>query len=119
MPVLGLTVGKWISTCVEARVAVCCANEPEGNRFERRKSSRNETAGCEARASRAFLSELLYGIEGEPVQIDLSRVRILFELLGFLLNVKDCVRVGWRLTSWPLSVYNGRGFNFLFMIRRP
>jgi hypothetical protein len=31
------------------------------------------------------LSELFGGIEGEPVQVELSDVRILFELLGFLL----------------------------------
>jgi hypothetical protein len=32
------------------------------------------------------LSELFGGIEGEPVQDELSGVRILFELLGLLLK---------------------------------
>jgi hypothetical protein len=32
------------------------------------------------------LSELFGRIEGEPVQVELSDVRILFELLGFLLS---------------------------------
>jgi hypothetical protein len=39
-------------------------------------------------ASGAILSELLGGIAGEPVQVELSEVRILFELLGFLLKRK-------------------------------
>jgi hypothetical protein len=33
------------------------------------------------------LSELFGGIEGEPVQVELSGVRVLFELLGFLLSL--------------------------------
>jgi hypothetical protein len=32
------------------------------------------------------LSELLGGVEGEPVQVELRAMRILFELLGFLLS---------------------------------
>jgi hypothetical protein len=32
------------------------------------------------------LSELLGGVEGEPLQVELRAVRILFELLGFLLS---------------------------------
>jgi hypothetical protein len=32
------------------------------------------------------LSELFGGIEGKPVQVELPEMRILFELLGFLLN---------------------------------
>jgi hypothetical protein len=32
------------------------------------------------------LSELFDAVEGEPVQGKLSGVRVLFELLGFLLN---------------------------------
>jgi hypothetical protein len=35
------------------------------------------------------LSELLGGIEGEPVQAELFEVRVLSELLGFLLSVKE------------------------------
>jgi hypothetical protein len=33
-----------------------------------------------------FLPELLNGIEGAPLQAELSRVRLLLELLGFLLS---------------------------------
>jgi len=32
------------------------------------------------------LCELFGGVEAEPVQVELSGVRILFELLGFLLR---------------------------------
>jgi hypothetical protein len=32
------------------------------------------------------LSELLGGVEGEPLQVELRAMRILFELLGFLLS---------------------------------
>jgi hypothetical protein len=64
-----------------------------------------------------FLSELFGGIEGEPVQVELSGVRILFELLGFLLNVKGICGPA-RPDLGADTVYNGRGFNFLFMIRR-
>jgi hypothetical protein len=42
------------------------------------------------------LPELFGRIAGEPVQVELSGVRILFELLRFLLNVKDCLQTGWR-----------------------
>jgi hypothetical protein len=33
------------------------------------------------------LPELLGGVKGEPLQVELRAVRILFELLGFLLSV--------------------------------
>jgi hypothetical protein len=33
------------------------------------------------------LPELLGGVEGKPLQVELRAVRILFELLGFLLSV--------------------------------
>jgi len=39
------------------------------------------------------LSELLSEIAGEPVQVEVSAVRLLFELLGFLLSqllIFDC-----------------------------
>jgi hypothetical protein len=39
------------------------------------------------------LPELLGEIEGEPVQAELSEVRLLFELLGFLLSVKSFAAV--------------------------
>jgi hypothetical protein len=38
-------------------------------------------------ASRAVLPELFDGIDGEPVQAELCEVRLLLELLGFLLSV--------------------------------
>jgi hypothetical protein len=73
------------------------------------------------------LSELLGAIAREPVQIEVSAVRILFELLGFLLkpavgyqfSVTRFVLFsettstvwGWRLTALRRSVYNeGRTF---------
>jgi hypothetical protein len=37
------------------------------------------------------LPELLGGIAREPVQVELSGVRFLFELLGFLLSGSDIV----------------------------
>ena len=39
-----------------------------------------------ARASGEVLSELFGGVEGDPVQVELWGVRVLFELLGFLLK---------------------------------
>jgi hypothetical protein len=73
------------------------------------------------------LPELLGGVEGEALQVELSAVRILFELLGFLLNGKFKTlntgatgkhRVGRLLTEGAISDYNVRGFNFLIMMRR-
>jgi hypothetical protein len=52
------------------------------------------------------------------VQAELSGVRILFELLRFLLNLKDCLPRAGAPDMPAKSVYNGRGFNFLFIIRR-
>jgi hypothetical protein len=37
------------------------------------------------------LSELLGTVAGKPVQVEVSAVRVLFELLGFLLK-KSCLR---------------------------
>jgi hypothetical protein len=73
------------------------------------------------------LSELLGAIAREPVQIEVSAVRILFELLGFLLKQAVSYQLsvtrfvlfsettstvwGWRLTALRRSVYNeGRTF---------
>jgi hypothetical protein len=39
----------------------------------------------------AFLPKLPGGIAREPVQVELSGVRVLFELLGFLLSGSDIV----------------------------
>jgi hypothetical protein len=44
-----------------------------------------------AGTSGALLSELFGGIEGEPVQVELSEVRFLSEELGFLLSGGDIV----------------------------
>ncbi|HVI11174.1 MAG TPA: hypothetical protein VND65_23040 [Candidatus Binatia bacterium] len=38
------------------------------------------------------MPELLDGVEGEPLQVELSQVRILFELLGFLLSAPVILR---------------------------
>jgi hypothetical protein len=46
-------------------------------------------------ASGAVLPELFGGIERKPVQAELSNVRVLFELLGFLLSVQDLALVRW------------------------
>jgi hypothetical protein len=66
---------------------VCCADEREQARAGWGKSRRSEAGGSGTRcgASGAFLSELFGGIERAPMQVELSGVRILFELLGFLL----------------------------------
>jgi lipoyl-dependent peroxiredoxin len=63
-------------------------------------------------ASGALLSELLGGVEGEPVQVELSRVRVLFELLGFLLSgMVSCRRV--LLTCGAICVYNVEELNLV------
>ena len=49
---------------------------------------RNRASGG---AAGAVLPELLGGIEGKPVQIELSQVRVLLELLRFLLVLGDNV----------------------------
>ena len=80
--------GRRFPTCVRGRVAVCCADERERARTGRRKSNRGETGGNGARGgtSGAVLSKLFRGVEREPVQVELCAVRLLFELLGFLLR---------------------------------
>jgi len=47
------------------------------------------------------------------VQVELSGVRILFELLGFLLSVENFPAEAASLTCQAMSVYNGDGVNFL------
>ncbi|MGO9679400.1 MAG: hypothetical protein ACLPW4_19325 [Candidatus Sulfotelmatobacter sp.] len=66
------------------------------------------------------MSELFGAVEGEPVQVELSGVRVLFELLGFLLNgIVIAPRAAMLfLAGRAVSVYNGKGFNSLFMMRR-
>jgi hypothetical protein len=56
--------------------------------------------GGGAGQSGALLSELFGGVEGEPVQVELSEVRILFELLGFLLKVKNFSAGGRAHLTW-------------------
>jgi hypothetical protein len=69
----------------------CCADDGKRTGVTGRKP-RHETSGCgsgggaEFGASGALLSELFSGIGGEPVQVEMSGVRVLFELLGFLLG---------------------------------
>jgi hypothetical protein len=59
------------------------------------------------------LSELLGGAEGAALQVELSGVRILFELLGFLLSRispgKILMANSRLLTGRAISVYNGEG----------
>jgi hypothetical protein len=62
-------------------LAVWCADG-----YEWTATGRDARSGTEGGASRAVLSELLGGVEGEPLQVELRAVRILFELLGFLLS---------------------------------
>lgn len=79
------------------RLAVCCADEQRGG-TRRSKSNRCETGGDGGGArcgiSGAILSELFGRTEGERVQVELSAVRILFELLGFLLNGRVAILRG-------------------------
>jgi len=50
------------------------------------------------------LSELLDEIAGEPVQVEVSAVRILFELLGFLLKTA----VSYQLSAFSHAKYTLR-----------
>src|SRR5712671_5098545 len=78
------------------RVRLCCVDgrewkgtgtgtetETGGGPCGRIKPGENSTRSW---ASRAVLSELLSGVEGEQVQVELYAVRVLFELFGFLLS---------------------------------
>ena len=75
----------------DSRRGLCCAHERKWAGIIARE--RNET-GCRTGsraafgASRALLPELFGGIEREPVQVELFHVRVLFELLRFLLSMK-------------------------------
>ena len=60
---------------------VSCADE-----YEWAAAERDARSGTGGRTSRAVLSELLGGVEGDALQVELRAVRILFELLGFLLS---------------------------------
>lgn len=79
--------------CANVHLVYVLADERKRTGFFARQRGRNET-GLQSwdraafRASGAFLSKLFRGIEREPLQVELSHVRILFELLGFLLSVK-------------------------------
>jgi hypothetical protein len=76
------------------------------NIFEERKK-KIWRAECRWEAG-ALLPELFGGIEREPVQVELSALRVLFELL--LLSVKCFASTG-LLTCRAISDYNGEGFN--------
>ena len=86
------------------------ADERKRTAIFARRRGRNET-GSNARDGEAFgasgtlLSELLHGIEREPVQVELSRVRFLLELLRFLLSVKFFA-LYLRLTRRRIYIYN-------------
>src|SRR5271168_1362352 len=96
--------GRRVSTCARARAAVCCADGLRRAGTGRGKSNGSETCGneCGVRCgtSGAVLSELFDGIERERVQVEVPVVRVLLELLGFLLRVK------WQsfLTGWAIYV---------------
>src|ERR1700722_11215774 len=79
---------SWISTCAGMNVAVCCADERRATRTREWYSGGG--ASQSGIASGAILSKLFRGIEGESVQVELSGVWILFELLRFLLIVLAC-----------------------------
>jgi len=70
------------------RVGLCCADELGRAGGGDGKSSRRAGGGGGPAGgiSGAVLSELFNAVEGEPVQVELSGVRVLFELLGFLLR---------------------------------
>jgi hypothetical protein len=75
------------------RAAVCSADELERAGTRRGESSGGETCGnwggTRCGPSGAVLSQLFDRIEGERVQVKLSAVRVLFELLGFLLMTSN------------------------------
>jgi len=58
------------------------------------------------------LSELLDEIAGEPVQVEVSAVRILFELLGFLLKQA----VSYQLSAFSHTKYTLRS-RFVLLFR--
>jgi hypothetical protein len=47
------------------------------------------------------LSKLLDEVAGEPVQVEVSAVRVLFELLGFLLRQLSAVSLQLSVTQQP------------------
>jgi hypothetical protein len=79
-------------------MALSCADEREWTAAEFGKSG--PAGGCRRTAdwaSGAVLSELLGGVEGAALQVELSGVRILFELLRFLLSRTSAGKIS-RLT---------------------
>ena len=103
---------------------VCCVDERDGTGTGGEPSGRIKSGGNSTRAgaSRAVLSELLGGVEGEQVQVELSAVRVLFELFGFLLSGNErygsCAGEPVVLTQGAISVYNVQELNFLIIMRR-
>lgn len=55
-------------------------------RREKDYPGRRTANSAEVCGSGAVLSELLGEVAGEPLQVEVSAVRVLFELLGFLLR---------------------------------
>ena len=76
-------------------MGLCCADGRTeagtgGGKLGRSEALECGTGGGAATgASGAFLPELFVGIKREPVQVELSALRVLSELLGFLLSVKS------------------------------
>jgi hypothetical protein len=96
--------------CANVREVYVLADERKRAGTIAWEHGRGET-GCGARGRAAFgpagalLSELFGGIEREPVQVKLSQVRILFELLRFLLKCENSC-TGTRLTRRGIYIYN-------------
>jgi len=96
--------------CANVREVYVLADERKRAATFARERGRNET-GSRARdravfrASGALLSELLSGIERESLQVELSQVRVLFELLRFLLKCENSC-TGIRLTRRGIYIYN-------------
>lgn len=107
--------GRLVSTCVREWAGVCCADELERAGADCGKSSSWEDGGGGAAGGGAcgeILSELLGGIEGEPVQVELCGVRVLFELLGFLLKARIASTTGFphRWTGGSVRIHRARSF---------
>jgi hypothetical protein len=96
--------------CANMREVYVLADERKRAGTFARQRGRNETDSrardrAAFRASGALLSELFGGIEREPVQVELSQVRFLFELLRFLLKCENSC-TGIRLTRRGIYIYN-------------
>jgi hypothetical protein len=96
--------------CANVREVYVLADERRRTGIFARQHGRNETGSrawdrAAFRASGAILSELFGGIERESLQVELSQVRVLFELLRFLLKCENSC-TGIRLTRRGIYIYN-------------